>query len=351
MVVAYRRTQTSFNQMALLFKAARDISLEGVVVYRALLDPEGRVSDFEYRYANPAARTIMLNRGSGEIVGKRLLDRLPAARQHPELFPRYVRVFTTGETSESEYELGGRWYRSSAAKLGDALVVTVQDVSTRRRAEDAQRLRLEELNHRVKNVLASVIAMADVSERGATSTAEFRSKLSARLLALSRAHSLLMAGAWTDAAVEDVVQNTLEPYLTADAGRFCIEGSKIGVSPDVALALNMALHELATNAIKYGALSNQCGQIEIRWELDPDRPHFALLTWIESGGPPVSKPNSGGFGTRLLQRAFAATDGEVKLHFPADGLFCEMRFAGIVGALAGAQEAGQRPALEEPSPQ
>ena len=351
MVLAYRRTQTSFNQMALLFKAARDISLEGVVVYRALLDPEGRISDFEYRYANPAARTIMLNRGSGEIVGKRLLDRLPPAREHPELFPRYVRVFTTGETSEAEYELGGRWYRSTAAKLGDALVVTVQDVSIRRRAEDAQKLRVEELNHRVKNLLASVIAMADVSERGATSTAEFRDKLSARLLALSRAHSLLMAGAWTDAAVEDVVQNTLEPYLTADAGRFRIEGPKIGVSPDVALALNMALHELATNAIKYGALSNQRGQIEIRWELDPDRPHFALLTWTESDGPPVSKPNSGGFGTRLLQRAFAATDGKVKLHFLTGGLFCEMRFAAVVDGLTVAQEAGRGPALEEPPPQ
>jgi two-component sensor histidine kinase len=265
-------------------------------------------------------------------------------------FPRYVRVFTTGETSEAEYELGGRWYRSTAAKLGDGLVVTVQDVSTRRRAEDAQRLRLEELNHRVKNLLASVIAMADVSERGATSTAEFRNKLSARLLALSRAHSLLMAGAWTDAAVEDVVKNTLEPYLTADAGRFHIEGPRIGVSPDVALALNMALHELATNAIKYGALSNQRGQIEIRWGLDPDRPHFALLIWTESDGPPVSKPNGGGFGTRLLQRAFAATDGQVKLHFFAGGLFCEMRFAGVAGGLTGALEAGQGPALEETSP-
>jgi two-component sensor histidine kinase len=350
MVVAYRGAQTSFNQMALLFKAAQDISLEGVVVYRALLDPDGRVSDFEYRYANPAARTIMLNRGSGEIVGKRLLDRLPPAREHPELFPRYVRVFTTGETSEAEYELGGRWYRSTAAKLGDGLVVTVQDVSTRRRAEDAQKLRLEELNHRVKNVLASVIAMADVSERGATSTAEFRNKLSARLLALSRAHSLLMAGAWTDAAVEDVVKNTLEPYLTADAVRFHIEGPRIGLSPDVALALNMALHELATNAIKYGALSNQRGQIEIQWGLDPYRPHFALLTWTESDGPPVSKPNGGGFGTRLLQRAFAGTDGEVKLHFLAGGLLCEMRFAGVAGGLTGAEETGQGPALGEPSP-
>jgi two-component sensor histidine kinase len=310
----------------LLFRAVEEISLEGVVVYRALIDAEGRVRDFEYRYANPEARKIMLNRGSGEIVGTKLLDRLPLAREHPQLLPRYVRVFTTGETSESEYELGGRWFHSTAAKLGDGLVVTVQDVSIRRRAEEAQKLRLQELNHRVKNLLASVIAMANATERGVSSIAEFRDRLSARLIALSRAHSLLMAGAWTDAAVEDVVRNTLEPYLTADAARFRIDGPKITISPDAALALNMALHELATNAIKYGALSGEGGKIEIRWERDSDRPNFVLLTWTESDGPLVSEPNSGGFGTRLLQRAFAAIDGEVKLHFLAGGVFCETRF-------------------------
>ena len=101
----------------------------------------------------------------------------------------------------------------------------------------------------------------------------------------------------------------------------------VRVSSDAALALNMALHELATNAIKYGALSDQRGHIEIRWELDSDRPGFVLLTWRESDGPPVSTPTGRGFGTRLLERAFAATDGEVQLRFLAEGVYCEMRFA------------------------
>jgi len=326
----YRLRQSPFSHIGLLFKAVQDISLEGVVVYRALLDRGGLVRDFEYRYANPAACAIMMNPSPGEIVGAKLLERLPLAREHPQLFPRYVRVFTTGETSEVEYELGGRWFRSTAAKLGDGIVVTVQDVSVRRRGEDAQKLLLQELSHRVKNLLASVIAMANSTERGVTSTAEFRDKLSARLQALARAHGLLMAGDWTDAAVGDVVRSTLEPHLETDAPRFRIDGPKISVSSDAALALNMALHELATNAIKYGALSGQRGRIEIRWELDSDRPGFVLLTWRESDGPPVSTPSSRGFGTRLLERAFAATDGEVQLHFLADGLFCEMRFAGAI---------------------
>jgi two-component sensor histidine kinase/PAS domain-containing protein len=327
---AYRQRRSPLSQADQLFKAVQDISLEGVVVYRALLNRNGQVRDFEYRYANPAACAIMMNPGFNEIVGAKLLERLPLAREHPELYPRYVQVFTTGETSEAEYQLGGRWFHSTAAKLDDGLVVTVQDVSERRRGEDMQKLLLQELNHRVKNLLASIIAMANSTERGVTTTAEFRDKLSARLQALSRAHGLLIAGAWTDPAVGDVVQSTLEPYLATDAGRFRIDGPEIRVASDAALALNMALHELATNAIKYGALSDQRGRIEIRWELESERPGFVRLSWTESGGPPVSTPSSRGFGTLLLERAFAATDGEVKLLFLADGVFCEMRFAGAI---------------------
>jgi two-component sensor histidine kinase len=327
-IEAYRWRESPFSAAGLLFKAVQDISLEGVVVYRPLLNRDGQVRDFEYRYANPAARAIMVNPGSEGFVGAKLLERLPLAREHPQLFPRYVRVFTTGETSEAEYSLGGRWFHSTAAKLGDGIVVTVQDVSVRRRAEDAQKLLLQELSHRVKNLLASVIAMAESTERTATSTAEFRDKLSARLQALARAHGLLISGAWTDAAVGDVVRSTLEPHLQMGAGRFNIDGPIVRVSSDVALALNMALHELATNAIKYGALSDQRGHIGIRWELDANRPGFVRMYWTESGGPLMSPPTDRGFGTRLLERAFAATDGKVQLHFLPEGLSCEMRFAG-----------------------
>jgi two-component sensor histidine kinase/PAS domain-containing protein len=322
-----------------LFKAVQDVSIEGVAIYRAALDRGGRIVDFEYRYANPAACAIMRSRAD-DVAGARLLERLPEARDHPQLFPRYVRVFETGETSEAEYELGGRWFHSTAAKLGDGLVVTVQDVSARRRADDAQKLLLAELNHRVRNLLASVIAMVVQAERGAASAAELRDKLSARLHALSRAHHLLSATAWSEAGVAEVVRSTLEPHLGAEPTRFQIDGGPFKVTSDTALALNMALHELATNAMKYGALTAAQGKIAIRWFADPDRPAFVRLIWVESGGPVVSTPERDGFGTRLLSRAFAACGGEAKVRFPPEGVVCELIFARADASPTGAAEAG-----------
>jgi two-component sensor histidine kinase len=322
-LAAGRRSRLSGD---LLFKAVQDISIEGVVVYRAVLDRGGEVMDFEYRYVNPAAYSIMKGRPE-DVVGARLLERLPEARNHPQPFPRYASVFNGGQTSEAEYEIGGKWFHSTVAKLHDGLVVTVQDVSVRRRSDDIQKLLVQELNHRVKNLLASVIAMVVYTERGATTATEFRDKLAARLHALSRAHSLLSASAWTDAAVRDVVKSTLEPHLDLVSTRFQIEGGDFRISSENALALNMALHELATNAAKYGALAVPRGRIAINWTADRDRPRFIRLTWSESGGPTIMAPPNGGFGTKLLGRAFAAYDGEVKLTFAPDGVSCEMRFA------------------------
>jgi len=309
----------------LQFKTVQDISSEGIVVYRAIEDRDGRVLDFEYRYANPAACEIMRRRPE-EVLGKRLLERLPEARDHPQLFPRYARVFADGQTSEAEYELGGRWFHSRVARLDDGVVVTVADVSARKRADDVQRLLLQELNHRVKNLLASVMAMVAYTERSAASPTEYRDKLSARLHALSRAHTLLSQSAWTEASVEDVVRSTLEPHLDRDSARFEIEGAPIDISSDTALALNMALHELATNAAKYGALSNAAGRIAIAWMEDPDRPGFVRFLWTESGGPPAPAAMSPGFGTRLLERAFESARGEASLRLPPEGVVCEMSF-------------------------
>jgi len=321
----YQRMRSASERANALFKAVQDISLEGVVVYQAVRNETGEVVDFEYRYANPAALAIMARSDASRIVGQRFLERLPLARAHPLLFPRYLGVLESGATSTAEYEMGGRWLHSTVAKLADGLVVSVQDISERRRGEEAQRLLARELNHRVKNLLASVIAMATITERDAASAPEFREKLLGRLHALSRAHGLLVASSWTDADVAEVVRSTLEPHLQAEGKRFAIEGPAIAISTDIALALNMAIYELATNAVKYGALATAQGQIAIRWRPDCEQPGFVSLTWSESGGPPVEPPSRPGFGTRLLAQAFAEGGG-AKLEFRPEGLHCEMRF-------------------------
>jgi two-component sensor histidine kinase len=325
---AYRRVRTAHARADQLFKTVQDISLEGVVVYRAVRDGTGKVADLEYRYVNAAALAIMAKSDASEIVGRKLLERLPLAGQHPDLFPRYCKVLQTGAAAEAEYELGGRWFHSNVAKLEDGLVVTVQDISARRRSDERQTLLLQELNHRVKNVLASVIAMTTLTERGTRSTVEFKDKLLGRLHALARAHGLLSVSAWTNAAIDDVVRSTLEPYIQAEAPRFLIEGPPVSISSDVGLALNMALHELSTNAVKYGALSTAAGRIAIAWRFDPAEADFVILQWSESGGPPIDSPGAPGFGSRLLERALAAEGGRIALTFPRTGACCEMRFRG-----------------------
>jgi two-component sensor histidine kinase len=324
---AYRRAQSSRNAANRLFKTVQDMSTEGVVLYRALRDEAGRVVDLEYEYANPAAIGFMSGSDPKRVIGARLLERLPMAREHPLLFPRYLKVLETGKSSEAEYELGGRWFHSNVAKLEDGLVVTVRDVSATHRSDEVQRLLAQELNHRVKNMLATVISMTSFTGKGASSATELKEKLLGRFQAMGRVHGLLVASSWTDASVGAVVHDTLDPYLQSDSQRFVIDGPEITITPETALALNMALHELATNAIKYGALSAQHGEIGICWALDAERPSLVHLTWRETGGPPISSSISQGFGTRLLEKVFAGSEGgAVKLDFAKDGAICEMCF-------------------------
>ena len=320
----YRRERAARLRNYELFKTLQEISLEGLVLYRAVRDAGGRVVDFEYRYANPTALRITGKRNLRDLEGVSLLTRLPLAREHPALFPRYVEVLATGKSSQTEYELGGQWYQSAVARLYDGVVVTVQRITERKHAESTQQMLLQELNHRVKNLLAAVIAMASLSGRLAPSPAEYREELLARLHALSRAHGLLSGSDWTDADVSSVVASTLEPYL--ESGRECFEiaGESLRVGATAALALHMALHELATNAIKYGALAGDKGRVTISWARADSE--FALLVWTESGGPPVKPPERRGLGSSLFETAFASEGGSTVIAYEPQGVVCQLKF-------------------------
>jgi two-component sensor histidine kinase len=199
-------------------------------------------------------------------------------------------------------------------------VKVLRDRTEQRRAQEHQRLLINELNHRVKNTLATVQSIASQTLRNASSPDDAREALENRLLALSRAHDVLTRENWEGASLHEIVAQAVAPYSSRGEDRLHLTGEAIRLQPRMALAVAMALQELATNAVKYGALSNATGEVRIAWTDGEDRLH---LIWRETGGPPVKPPSRRGFGTRLIERSLASDlNGEVRIRFEPTGLVC-----------------------------
>ncbi|HZF93992.1 MAG TPA: HWE histidine kinase domain-containing protein [Allosphingosinicella sp.] len=221
------------------------------------------------------------------------------------------------------------WKRAEAAMARDVAERT-WDAVERALAEQRQRLLINELNHRVKNTLATVQAIAFQTLKGEIPLAEARSRFEARLLALSRAHSLLTAQNWEGASLARVVADATE-YLAGEQGRFEVSGPDVLLAPRPALALALAFHELGTNAAKYGALSAEGGTVAISWTSVGGT---LRIEWRERGGPVVVQPERRGFGSRLIERGLAADlGGQASLEFGAEGLVCTIE-AGLTGLTA-----------------
>ncbi|ANY85014.1 hypothetical protein BB934_43135 (plasmid) [Microvirga ossetica] len=222
------------------------------------------------------------------------------------------------------------WVEVAASRVDDARgqplygIRVVRDISDRKRAEEHQQLLIHELNHRVQNTLATVQSIASQTLRAASTPDAAKEALESRLLGLSRAHNVLTRESWEGAWLRDVIEEVLEPYRIMGQARVEIRGPGIQVSPRFALALSMALHELATNATKYGALSNDTGRVRLTWSGDrTSSPPRLLLRWEENGGPPVSHPSRKGFGSRLIERSLAQDlDATVRIEYAATGLLC-----------------------------
>ena len=195
-----------------------------------------------------------------------------------------------------------------------------RDITERRRAEQQQRLLLDELNHRVKNTLATVQSITRQTLQKGVSLEEFRDAFEARLVALSHTHNLLTAGSWEGAPLRDIIAAELSPYLQVDAANLTASGPDVYLRPKPAVALGMALHELATNAAKHGAFSIPTGRVKLSWSKSGP---LLRLEWKESGGPPVQAPKRKGFGSRLLERGLAhELGGKTRLDFAPAGLRC-----------------------------
>ena len=213
------------------------------------------------------------------------------------------------ETHEAERE---------RAKSADSLALEIEH---RRRIERHQNLLLDELNHRVKNTLATVQAMATQTLKDVEPGP--RDTFLARLFALSSQHDLLTLDNWEGASFEGVVRRALRPWRGVGRPRFAVEGPAVHLDPKRALALGMVFHELATNAAKHGALSNAEGTVKVSWTLETED-RLLRLRWQEQGGPRVSEPQRQGFGLRLIRQGLEReVSGKVALDFSPEGLVCE----------------------------
>jgi PAS domain S-box-containing protein len=201
-----------------------------------------------------------------------------------------------------------------------------RDITERKQAEALRALLADELNHRVKNTLATVQSIAAQTLKGIADI-ESRQTLDARLVALSRTHDLLARDNWEGASLRELLLQELEPYRSEGGIRFAVEGPDLGLQPKAAFALGMAFHELATNAAKYGALSNTTGKLLVKWEvLRSSNARTLELQWAESGGPPVNDSGHKGFGSILLERGLSLeVDGEVQIDLDPSGLICTMQ--------------------------
>jgi len=193
-----------------------------------------------------------------------------------------------------------------------------------RRAAEHQQLLIGELNHRVKNTLATVQSIVTQTLRTNATSEDAKEAVQMRLLALSRAHDVLTRESWEGADLIEVVTRALEPYQTSNENRIHLGGPHVRLTPRMSLALAMALHELATNAVKYGALSNKIGIVEVSWTVENGAaPPRLNLRWVERGGPPVKAPSRRGFGSRLIERSLAQDlDGHVEIAFVPTGVVC-----------------------------
>jgi PAS domain S-box-containing protein len=277
---------------------------------------------------------------------------------HPEHVDRVVAkiraCFESGEPWEDTFPLRSkdgeyRWFLSRALPIRDEEGHIVRwfgtntDITERLRSDEQRTVLINELNHRVKNTLATVQAIVAQTLRGVDADPGIQERLEARLVALSNAHDILTQENWEGAEIHQVMARALQPH--AGPARISVEGPAIRLVPKAAVALTMGMHELATNAAKYGALSTEDGHIDLSWSIDPAAPVTLTFEWAERGGPAVRKPTRRGFGSRLIERNLAHDlDGEAQIEYRPEGVRCTIACPlEAVGSLIGNGRPGRMP--------
>jgi PAS domain S-box-containing protein len=272
---------------------------------------------------------------AGEMIGRPVTMLIPLDRHDEEReilgrirrgeHVRYEAVRQCKDGSFLDISLTVSPLKDAAGKVVGASKIA-RDITERRRAHERQKLLINEIQHRIKNTLATVQAIATQTLQNAPAE---RDAFVARLHALAGAHDLLRDDNWQQAALSDLVGKALNAFQDKHQERFVIDGpGGIFLDAQKSSLLVMVLHELATNAVKYGALSNETGQVHVAWETSGDGPAKCFrLCWKESGGPPVNPPKQKGFGSLLIERALQNQLGQARLDFDPQGLVCSIEIS------------------------
>jgi two-component sensor histidine kinase len=331
----FQRAQeiTAINDhLAAETRGLRDLFMQAPSFMAVLTGPE-----LTYAQANYAYLQLI---GHRQVVGRTIAEALPEVVEQgfPDLLrtvmrdkqPHIGRATSVMLQRAPETALEERFldfiFQPIAGPGGESVGVMVEgsDVTDRVLGDRQQKLLLDELNHRVKNTLSTVQAIASQTLRTNADPATFRTAFEARLMALSATHNLLTATNWVSADLREVAQIEFHPY---GPERYRLAGPAVALSPAQALALGLLFHELATNAAKYGALAHGDGQVEVVWRLRAldDGAHLEI-DWKEHDGPPVIPPNRSGFGSRLIERSLQGQlGGEATLDYAPDGVRCHIR--------------------------
>ena len=299
-----------------------------------VVGPEGALLQM-----NPAGLGMIEADGFGAVCGADMVAYV--APEHREGWAANHRRVLAGERVSWEFDVVGlkgrrRSMETHAVPLnlpdGSLAQLSVtRDVTERKKAEEHLTLMVLELNHRVKNNLATVQAIAMQTLRGSEAPEVQRDALVRRIRALAVAHDILTREQWEGVGVDEIALGVLDP-LQGAGGRIELSGPKARLTPKAALALSMAFHELGTNALKYGALSTLGGRVRIDWTLDEAAPDRLSLRWVETGGPAVRPPATRGFGSRLLERGLASElDGRIAMAFDPAGLRCDIEGSMLTG--------------------
>lgn len=261
-----------------------------------------------------------------------------------EMVRSYVRTANYAETTaELEFRVTGArgvaWIlaRARAFNTGDAeaprVLGTLLDITDRKSAESHQQLLMAELDHRVKNILANVAAIARLSSSNAVSVASFASALDGRIHAMSAAHDLLRQSSWTGVDLHELVQGALAPFRSRSDNDIVVEGDRVRLTSKFGQSMALVLHELVTNAVKHGALSKPGGRVSVDWARivtpDGDKIRFS---WRESGGPPCTKPERNGFGLAVIRSAASECGGIAEMNFAPEGF--QFNFLGDLSSRA-----------------